>query len=260
MAASDERPTAPSQSPSAALIVIGNEVLAGKVQDENTPFLIAELRRLGVSLRRIVVIEDDVSAIADEVRQAASRYDWVFTAGGVGPTHDDRTMQGVATAFGRPVVRSEVLVDALEGIRNNRPLEKLERLTLAPEGCGYFWGTGSERWPTVHVENVYVFPGVPGFLRARFQGMRELLRARPVVSGSVYCSRGETDLVEWIERTVAEHPDVEIGSYPRFFEVDYKVRVSFDARDGEAVRRAMDHFRAQLPEGVLVRVEGPEPN
>src|SRR5215510_13293195 len=88
-----------------AIVVIGNEILTGKSEDKNASFLIAELYRLGVALRRIVIIADDTERIAAEVGECAEQFDYVFTSGGVGPTHDDVTIEGVARAFGRAVVR-----------------------------------------------------------------------------------------------------------------------------------------------------------
>src|SRR5689334_13983955 len=89
----------------AAIVVIGNEILSGKSPDKNASFLITELHQLGVALRRVVIIPDDLDAIAQAVRECASSFDYVFTSGGVGPTHDDMTIAGVALAFNRPVIR-----------------------------------------------------------------------------------------------------------------------------------------------------------
>ncbi len=235
--------------------MIGSEVLSAKVTDANTPFVTSELRNLGVSLRRIVVIEDDIEVIASEVRVASERYDWVFTSGGLGPTHDDLTVEAVARAFGREVVVSDVLTEALENIRHGRDVEKLRSLALVPEGCEYFWGPGSERWPTVHVGNVYIFPGVPEFFRARFGGLRELLKARPFVTVSVYLTAPETELVEAINATVKAHPAVTIGSYPRFFEADHKVRLTFDSLEAHDIDLAVSDFQKRIPPELIVRVE-----
>ena len=93
--------------PAAGIVVIGNEILSGKIADTNSPYLCSELRALGVDVERIVVIPDDLQTIADEVKAMSKTYDYVFTSGGIGPTHDDLTMDGVAAAFERPVVRNE---------------------------------------------------------------------------------------------------------------------------------------------------------
>src|SRR4029450_9571112 len=100
-------------SKSAALIVIGNEILSAKTRDENSPYLLRELRDLGVDVRKISVIPDELDPISDEVRVFSKAYDYVFTTGGVGPTHDDLTMQGIAAAFGREIHRHPELESVL---------------------------------------------------------------------------------------------------------------------------------------------------
>src|SRR5208282_1046291 len=94
---------------SCALVVVGNEILSGKIQDSNAYFTARELRAAGVALERIAVVPDELDAIAAEVRECAARFDFVLTSGGVGPTHDDLTMEGVARAFGRSVVLNQEL-------------------------------------------------------------------------------------------------------------------------------------------------------
>ena len=244
-------------SPTAALIVIGSEILSGKVQDENTPFIARELRRLGVALMRVVVIPDDVPVIAREVAEASRAHTWVFTTGGVGPTHDDVTMEAVARAFGRSLVPSTELVEHLQRAKRGRAPEALIRLCTVPEGAGLVWGEGERVWPTVHIDNVYIFPGVPAFLRARFADLQGRLLSAPFVSSSVYCAWSETDLVERINAAVAGWPDVAIGSYPEFARADYRVRITFDGKSRAAVDGATDAFLASLPDEALVRVERP---
>src|SRR5678816_1230654 len=102
-------------SKTAGILVIGNEILSGKTADENSGFLVRELRELGVDVRKISVIADDVETIASEVRLFSKTHDYVFTTGGVGPTHDDLTMDGIAAAFGRKIQRSPELEDAIRG-------------------------------------------------------------------------------------------------------------------------------------------------
>jgi molybdenum cofactor synthesis domain-containing protein len=98
----------------AALLVIGNEILSGKVRDTNSPFLAVELRKLGVDLERIVTIPDVVETIARETRALSHAYDYVFTSGGIGPTHDDLTMDGIALAFERKIVLHQSMIDRME--------------------------------------------------------------------------------------------------------------------------------------------------
>jgi molybdenum cofactor synthesis domain-containing protein len=244
----DARPT------TAAIVIIGSEVLSGKVRDENTPFLVDELRRLGVQLNRVVIIPDDIDTIAGEVRKAADEHDWVFTTGGLGPTHDDMTMEAIALAFDTELEQSEELLEQLNMIKRDRPIEGLMRLTWIPKGAELFWGDGERIWPTVHMNKVYIFPGVPSFLRHRFAAMRDLLRTTPFICHNVYCSESESEIVDQINAVVNAHSEVEVGSYPQFGNADHRVRITFDARDGEVADRALSHFLSLIDDEMIVRV------
>src|SRR5215216_4753071 len=118
----------------AAIVVIGNEILTGKSEDRNASFLITELYRLGVALRRIVMIPDEVEEIAHYVRECAAHFDYVFTSGGVGPTHDDVTIEAIARAFNRPVVRHPDLDAMLRGHFGDNADDARMRLADIPEG------------------------------------------------------------------------------------------------------------------------------
>lgn len=243
------------QSPTAAIVIIGNEVLSGKVTDLNTPFLTSELRKLGVKLCRVVVIPDEIDIIATEVRLAAAQFDWVFTSGGLGPTHDDVTMEAVAKAFDSQLVPSAELMEQLQKLRPGKKRDALERLTWVPENASMFWGEGDQIWPTVHVDNVYIFPGVPSFLKLRFNAMRAALESAPFTSHSVYCSKNESDLVNEINSVVDKYADVDIGSYPKFGNEDHRLRVTFDALSADLAREAAESFLSLLEPEVVVRIE-----
>ncbi len=245
-----------SQSPTAAVIVIGNEVLSGKVKDANTPYFIERLRGLGIRLSRVVMIEDGVDIIAEAVRDAAARFDYVFTSGGLGPTHDDLTMAGVARAFDCALVQSAALVEKLDDIRGKRTRDALMRLTWIP-AKGELFQTAEMRWPIVHVDNVYIFPGVPGFLRKKFEQLAPTLEARPFVSGVVDCNQSESELVDAIDGTDAAFTDVEIGSYPQYGDVDHKTHLTFDHLEVARVNAAIDHFLEVVDPGFVVRVVRP---
>src|SRR5437867_1295502 len=162
----------------AGIIVIGNEILSGKTIDENSLFLARELRGLGVDVRKISVIPDELEIIAEEVRLFSRSYDYVFTTGGVGPTHDDLTIVGIARAFGRPVRRNPQLETTLRGYYSESLVEPNLRMADVPEGARLVGGSGT--WfPVVAVENVFTFPGVPEILRRKFDRIKEMFREEP---------------------------------------------------------------------------------
>src|SRR2546425_9266269 len=149
----------------AGIILIGNEILSGKIADVNAAYLCRELRQLGVDVRRISVVPDEVELIAREVVTQSRDFDVVFTSGGVGPTHDDVTIEGVARAMGVPVVRHPTLVALLERYYGGSVTEASLRMTEMPEGAELVGQ--SLRFPTILMGNVYVLPGVPEIFRQK---------------------------------------------------------------------------------------------
>src|SRR5262245_49765860 len=154
----------------AAIVLIGNEILSGKVVDANAAYLCRELRALGVDVKRIAVIPDEIDVIAAEIAAASRGYDVVFTSGGVGPTHDDVTIEGVARAVGVPVIRHPRLVALLQDFYRDRGTELTDaRLKMAevPEGAELVEDE-TLRFPGVAVRNIYILPGVPEIFRQKF--------------------------------------------------------------------------------------------
>ena len=167
-----------TRAPTAAIIVIGDEVLSGKVEEQNARFLVRELRKLGVAVRRIEVIPDVPEEIAATVRSASARFDIVFTAGGIGPTHDDVTIAAIAMAFSVPVVRNADLATTIRTLSGDRFYERDLRMADLPAGADLLYGAGIcySRWPVIAFRNIYVLPGVPSILHLLVRGRR---RHRP---------------------------------------------------------------------------------
>jgi molybdenum cofactor synthesis domain-containing protein len=238
----------------AAILVIGNEILSAKVQDENGPFLAAELRALGVELRRIETVPDEVPLIVDALGRCRSHARWVFTSGGIGPTHDDVTIAAIAQAFGRKVVHDERTLDLLRS-RFGEPLKPaLRRLAEVPEGARVEFHEGFA-FPVISLENVVILPGVPSLLREGFLRIRDRFRVAPIHTRALYFAVGESTLAEHLDVTVARFPGVGIGSYPRFDAADHRVKVTFDGRDEHEVRAAGEFLKARLPPEAIVREE-----
>jgi molybdenum cofactor synthesis domain-containing protein len=238
--------------PTAAILVIGNEILSGKVDDQNARYLIGELRRLGVSLRRIEVIPDVVNDIAARVRAVSATVDHLFTSGGVGPTHDDVTLRAVAQAFDLPVARHPELEALLRDRYGARLHERDLQMADLPVGARLEHGPGGPgtTWPVVVVKNVWILPGVPSIFRAKFEAVRELFRAPPIHGRALYSRAGEGEIAGALDETVAAFPGVEVGSYPHLEARDYRVKVTLDGRDAAAVDRALAFLAARLGEAV----------
>jgi molybdenum cofactor synthesis domain-containing protein len=237
----------------AAIALIGDEILSGKVVDENAQLLIRDLRELGVALKRIVVLPDVVDEIAETVAALSSGYTHVFTSGGVGPTHDDLTMEGVARAFGTRVVRHPVLEGLLRTYYGERLQERNLRMAEVPEGCVLVEGT-EPSWPVVSMRNVYILPGVPQIFSAKWRSIKERFRQAPFFLKQVYTSLGEGEIAHHLDRIVAEHAGVQLGSYPRIGDPDYRVKVTLEGKDQASVEAATKAL-AELLAPNVIRVE-----
>ena len=234
----------------AAVVIIGDEILKGKFADENTPYLVRQLRALGVDLVRVAIVPDVVDEIADEVRRCSSRAEIVFTTGGVGPTHDDVTLEAIAEAFRVPLVSCPDLVELL-GRRVSDMNEAARRMTELPEGYELLWDEGI--WfPLVKVQNVHVFPGVPAFLKLKFEAACWRWRGEPVVARTLTTDESELQIAARLTEAQERFSMVEIGSYPRFDDGPRHVIVTLEGRDSDAVEAC----EAWLAERLELRDEG----
>src|SRR5690554_4226106 len=236
--------------PRAGIIVIGNEILSGKVVDANSPYLCRELRQLGVDVERIATIPDVIDVIAHEVRTMSDAFDFVFTSGGVGPTHDDLTMDGVAQAFGVPLRVHESIVERIERAQGKPVNESLLKMASLPEGAVLI-DAGDLWFPVVLVRNVYIFPGIPELLRRKFESIRARFQGVPFVLRRVYVRRRESDIAADLHALLAEFPELLLGSYPRIGEVEFHVLLTLESRDSLYVQRALDALLARLPQDAI---------
>lgn len=224
-------------SKTAGIVVIGNEILSGKTRDENALFLLRELRDLGVDVRKVSVIPDEHHIIADEVRLFSNSYDYVFTTGGVGPTHDDLTMDGIAAAFGRSIRRHPELESTLRHYYSANSIDANLRMADIPEGARLLGGKGM--WfPVIAVENVYIFPGVPEILRRKFDRIKEMFREAPFHLREVYLRADEGQIAAILHQVLASFPDLLLGSYPYFDNPTYSIKLTLESKDAGYVERA----------------------
>ena len=243
--------------PTAGIVIIGDEILSGKFAEENAAFLIGELRSLGVDLRRITVIPDILDDIAHAVTDAATRYDHVFTSGGVGPTHDDITMAAIAHGFGTTVTRHPELEAKVRGYWKDKLADANLRLADVPEGAVLVYGK-DDVWPVVSYRNVYILPGVPTLFRRKFVDIRDRFRAEPVTAARLYLDIEEGELAPHLDVVVAAHPSVRVGSYPRFSERDFRVLATLEGPIAAEVAAAFTALAVRLVAHV-VRREEPHP-
>lgn len=247
---SDER--APAQ---AAILLIGDELLSAKVRDENGYFLAKMLRRRGIRLRELCIVPDQTDAIGRALLRLAEDAEILFTAGGVGPTHDDLTLAAIARAVGRPVERHPAMAARLRAHYGPDLTEDALHMADLPSGTQLI----GEGWPVLRLDlregqtRVYILPGVPGLLQLKIEQLEALPGELPLGEGwhqcVVHTTLEESQLAPHLDAVVAAFPDVEIGSYPRWSPaadgtLGYHVRVTLEiprsrAERAEAARRTL---------------------
>lgn len=238
----------------AGIIVIGNEILSGKVTDTNAPFLTRELRALGVALRRIVTITDELDDIAEAVREFRRRFDVNFTSGGVGPTHDDVTMEGIARGLDRRVVRHPEIERRLREFYKDNVNEARLKMAEVPEGSELIVDQRLG-FPTIQCENFYILPGIPELFEAKFHALRERFATTPYTLRVVYLREGEGAIAHHLHATLAAFPELMLGSYPKLGDPEYAVKLTLESKDAAYVERALAHLLGLLPEESIVRTE-----
>lgn len=242
------------------IVIVGDEILTGKVRDENGPYLLAELRRLGAVVGRVTTVADDAAEIAEVVGDFARRYDAVLTSGGVGPTHDDCTIAGVARAFGLPLVEHAGALAAFRAFAGDPLNEAYRRMAVMPAEAELVMPEGA-RFPQIVVRNVYIFPGVPETLRRKFALVAPHFASSPPGFSEITLTVDEFSVLAALDAVHAAYPDVAVGSYP--FKIDapqpYRVRITFESRNLERLDAARDAFAAAMAPGWIDGVRDVRP-
>jgi molybdenum cofactor synthesis domain-containing protein len=244
-------PTAdPTPNPTAAILVIGDEILSGRTRDSNLHFLAGELARVGLDLREARVVPDVHAAIVAAVRALAASHDHLFTSGGIGPTHDDITADAVAEAMGAPIgVRPDAraVIEthyARMGVEMN---EARLRMARVPEGATLIDNPVSAA-PGFSLGNVHVMAGVPRIFEAMAAGLLpRLAGGRPLLSQSYRIFRGEGEIAGPLKDLAAEYPDLLMGSYPFQQDGAYGASIVIRGTDGTRVDAAMTRLAALFP-------------
>jgi molybdenum cofactor synthesis domain-containing protein len=241
-------------SKTAGIIIIGNEILSGKVQDINSFYLTSELRALGITVTRISIIQDEVDTIGNEAVSFSADYDYVFSTGGVGPTHDDVTMAGIADGFGVGLVHHPDIKEALSG-RYKYPLNSpLLKMTEVPEGAEAIFGD-TMVFPIVRFRNIFIFPGIPAHLKQKFPYIRDRFRAGTFYIKRIFMNTDESEIAEILNSVVSHNNDVMIGSYPITGETGFSVLITVESRSENILKDAFEELIRSLPVDNIVRTE-----
>ena len=235
------------QTVTAALVIIGNEILSGRTQDANLAFLATSLNEAGIQMREVRVVPDAEADIVDAVNALRGRFDHVFTTGGIGPTHDDITTAAVAKAFGVDVVRDPEAEARLRAHYGEAAVNEA-RLKMAdvPRGATLVENPVSTA-PGFRLGNVIVMAGVPAIARAMFDAVApSLAGGPPVVARAVRCRLPEGDFAADLAEVQRAHGGVDIGSYPFFRAGQVGVSLVVRGTDPAAVDAATADVEAMV--------------
>lgn len=243
----------------AGIIIIGNEILSGRTQDVNVAYIARRLADLGIQLKEVRIIPDDVAIIIDTVNKTRAAFDYVFTTGGIGPTHDDITSDCIAAAFGVPNEIHEPSFKLLESHYGKENFNTArQRMAHLPRGAEPIVNLVSLA-PGYRIGNVYVMAGVPRIMQAMFEQIAPTLQhGQPIISKSCYgYNVTEGQIAHDLTDTQNQFPQVDIGSYP-FYESKEKhgVTLVIKGQDQRAVNQAFESVYKLLQKNGFNPCEG----
>jgi len=238
-----------AEAPSAAVLIIGDEILSGRTKDKNIGFIADTLTDIGVDLMEVRIVGDTEADIVAAVKALSERYDFVFTSGGIGPTHDDITADSVAKAFGVSIdvdPRAREMLLAFWKTRGVEPNESRLRMARIPHGATLITNSVSVA-PGFRIGNVFVMAGVPAILQAMMdEVVKELPASQPVLSETIEAHRPEGEIAVPARDVQAAHPGVRIGSYPYHDGRRFVTRLVLRSRDAKALAAARAALEAAL--------------
>lgn len=240
---------------SACILVIGDEVLSGRTEDKNINFIAKRCDNIGVSVNEVRIIPDDKETIKNTVLECYKKFDYIFTTGGIGPTHDDITTECIASAFNLDV---EINPEALKRLKDHYEKSNVElndaRIKMAkiPKGAKLIDNPVSSA-PGFIVENIYVLPGVPKILQAMFKNLEDEIKGiTNMVSKNIIVYSPEGEIADFLESIQNEFADISIGSYPYFRPPDVGTNIVLRSIDKNLINEATIAICRKLKENKIL--------
>ena len=236
-------------NPSAAILVIGDEILSGRTRDSNLHYLSCELTKIGIDLQEARVIPDNAAEIINAVKCLSSKYNYLFTSGGIGPTHDDITADCVAAALETEINIREDAFKLLESYYSTQNIEfnnSRQRMARIPNGAELIDNPVSVA-PGFQLKNVFVMAGVPNIFQSMVQSViPSLLRGKPLLSKSVRIPRGEGEIATALKKIASDHGNVSIGSYPYNDEGKFGTNIVVRGADKNELKNIAEKLKSTL--------------
>lgn len=225
---------------SAVVFVIGDEILHGEITDQNGPWLIEQFNEMGINLQRCSILPDEPAVISGEIKRFLD-CDYIVTTGGIGPTHDDRTLEAVAEALDRPLETDHEMIELLRD--NHGTLNESQKdMCLRPEG-GTFHNLQDSVGLAFEIENVYVFPGFPELLKPLFFKLEDHFEGEPLHTVTIQTDGLESDIAGLLGEYQENYPDLEFGSYPH---TDGSITVKIRGRNENRVQKVSQSIQDEL--------------
>lgn len=232
----------------AAILVVGDEILSGRTKDKNIGFIADYMTELGIDLKEVRIVPDDEDAIIFAVNALRKRYTYVFSTGGIGPTHDDITAGCVAKAFGKDLLLNPIAVEMLKTkIPENELNEARLRMAMIPEGADLIPNAVSGA-PGFRIENVYVLAGVPSIMQGMMKFVGPTLQKGGITLSRSIDAEGllEGDYAELLGSIAASFPTLSIGSYPHLTETGFKNQIVIRGKDEQVILEAEQAIRSRF--------------
>lgn len=240
-------------NPSAAMLVIGDEILSGRTRDANMHYLAGQLTEAGIDLKEVRVVSDEHADIVDAVRALSAGYDHVFTSGGIGPTHDDITADAVAAAFEQPIDVRDDARAVLQAHYDRQGIEMNDarlRMARIPDGAALIDNPVSAA-PGFTLDNVHVMAGVPNIFQAMVASVLPTLTGgAPLLSATLRINRGEGDVAAALGELAAQNSDLSFGSYPFVRDGAYGTNVVVRGPEQAALDAAINALRELFPDAA----------
>lgn len=242
------------QPATAAIVIIGNEILSAKVKDTNSFYLCEELRFLGVDVQRIITIPDDFETIGKIAKEYSGKYTWVFTSGGIGPTHDDITVSAIAAGLGVETVQSPELGHLIKKYYGDELTEAHLKMAEIPAGSNLIKNKALLS-PQLQFRNIFIFPGIPELLQSRFNAIKEMFKQVPIFLKQIFMTADEGAIAEILNATMERYPELLLGSYPALWRKDYTLKLTLESRAESYLNKALDYLKEHLPKDKILRID-----
>ncbi|XP_049780862.1 FAD synthase-like [Schistocerca cancellata] len=247
--------------PTAGIVIIGDEVLKGQTLDTNSHFIAKKLFDIGVKVKKILVVGDDIDAVANEIKALSGEFTYVITTGGIGPTHDDITFEAIAKAFNETTYPHPKLIDICKKFfKTSDDTAPGMKLAHVPKSAKLNFGFDELRgrhtlYPCVSVNNVYIFPGVPELLERLFTILYKDLfgsKNKHAHVKELYLSANEVAVTEKLNQAVKLFPMVSFGSYPKFYHSYYSLLITVESDIEKDAEEAYNMLKSLLGEDIIV--------